>query len=107
MTNNENTILMIGQKMKMVCGAMYPDNYGVIVGFEDRPANPKFPELIPAETFVLIRWNGSSDEMPYTQKHEIRNIRIAKPEHGSSIGVYLDFEARPEVLAKNHKGDWS
>ena len=52
-----SVIVMIGQRVECVCGAMYPPYGGTVVGFFDEPAG----RFARGGAYALIRWDDRPD----------------------------------------------
>ena len=90
-TTKYGIALAEGMRVRANWGAYYPYNYGVIIGFDERPAS----EFFPAQSYALIEWEPSEEDDLHTSRHEVDDIRphdwrIGDGGSRSPIGIYLE-----------------
>jgi len=75
-------MIMVGQPVLCVCGAMFPQVGGVIIGFVDREAT----RWTSAATMAVIRWEDGRQDL-----HELSEIHPQgwRSRNGSGLGVFF------------------
>ena len=79
-----SVIVMIGQRVECVCGAMYPPYGGTVVGFFDEPAG----RFSRGGVYALIRWDDRPDRPERVRLSDI-NRRGWRSANGSPLGVFV------------------
>ena len=79
-----SVIVMIGQRVECVCGAMYPPYGGTVVGFFDEPAG----RFSRGGVYALIRWDDRPDRPERVRLSDIHR-RGWRSANGSPLGVFV------------------
>ena len=79
-----SVIVMIGQRVECVCGAMYPPYGGTVVGFFDEPAG----RFSRGGVYALIRWDDRPDRPERVRLSDIHR-RGWRSVNGSALGVFV------------------
>jgi len=80
-------IVMIGQRLEMVCGAYFPVQGGTIIGFEDVPAT----RFSRGGVYAVVRWDGTDEFPPHNEKVLLSDIHRHgwRSANGSPLGVFV------------------
>mgnify|MGYP001087024751 CR=1 FL=1 len=79
-----SVIVMIGQRVECVCGAMYPPYGGTVVGFFDEPAG----RFARGGVYALICWDDRPDRPERVRLSDIHR-RGWRSANGSPLGVFV------------------
>ncbi len=83
----EMVVVMIGQRLEMVCGACFPVQTGLVIGFIDIPAT----RFSRGGIHAVVRWNGTDEFAPHVEKVLLSQIHQHgwRSVNGSPLGVFV------------------
>lgn len=80
-------VVMLGQRLELVCGAYFPVQGGTIIGFDDVPAT----RFSRGGVFAVVKWDGTDEFPPHVEKVLLSEIhrRGWRSANGSPLGVFV------------------
>ncbi|MDF1495473.1 hypothetical protein [Caproiciproducens sp. CPB-2] len=80
-------IIMIGQRLELVCGAYFPVQGGTVIGFEDIPAT----RFSRGGVHAVVKWDGTDEFPAHIEKVCLIDIhpRGWRSANGSPLGVFV------------------
>lgn len=81
------TVVMLGQRLELNCGACFPIQSGTIIGFEDIPAT----RFSRGGVHAVIKWDGTDEFPAHIEKVSLSQIHPHgwRSEGGSPLGVFV------------------
>lgn len=83
----EMVVVMLGQRLELVCGACFPVQGGTVIGFEDVPAT----RFSRGGIHAVIKWDGTDEYPAHIEKVPLSEIhpRGWRSANGSPLGVFV------------------
>ncbi len=83
----ETVVVILGQRLELVCGACFPVQGGTVMGFEDIPAT----RFSRGGIHAVIKWDGTDEYPAHIEKVPLSEIhpRGWRSANGSPLGVFV------------------
>lgn len=80
-------IVMLGQRLELVCGACFPVQGGTVIGFED-VSETRFS---CGGVYAVVKWDGTDEFPPHVENVPLSDIHRHgwRSANGSPLGVFL------------------